>query len=176
MQTGTGQVLDGSSRVLNIASWQSTSKPRSGKGTQTCSDFSVRHFCQETWERTLSRMASRQNGVRDQASHSRKQQTARSHDILCTIQTHKRFKRTLFITFITRHCHLSTGQENNIAQPKTDEWFSCSFHFFIVVDRLAVVKCRFVAWQRVLPRNFAGVVLINSVLLNLLCLGLVLER
>ena len=78
----------------------------------------------------LSRMASRRNGVRDEAYHSRKQQTARSPDILCTIQRHKRFKRTLFITPVTRHCHLSTGQENNIAQPKTDEWFSFSFHFF----------------------------------------------
>ena len=38
-----------------------------------------------------------------------------------------------YITPITRHCHAnilpSTGQENNIAQPKTDKWFNFSSHF-----------------------------------------------
>ena len=33
----------------------------------------------------------------------------------------------------------NTGQENNIAQPKTDQWFSLSLSVFIVSDCLAVV-------------------------------------
>ena len=61
-------------------SWQSSSKPRSGKGTQTDSSVSMRHPCQKTCESTVE-MASRQNTIRDQASHSRKQQTARPHSV-----------------------------------------------------------------------------------------------
>ena len=38
-----------------------------------------------------------------------------------------------YISPITRHCHAnilpSTGQENNIAQPKTDKWFSSPSQF-----------------------------------------------
>ena len=40
----------------------------------------------------------------------------------------------------------------------TDKWFTFSLIYFIVFDRLAV-KCRFVAWQRGLPRKLAGFVL-----------------
>jgi len=47
----------------------------------------------------------------------------------------------------------NTGQENNIAETKTDKWFSFSLH---VSDRLVLFKCRFVASQRGLPRTFAG--------------------
>ena len=32
------------------ASWQSLSRPRSGKGTQTGSSISVRHSCQKAWD------------------------------------------------------------------------------------------------------------------------------
>ena len=70
-------------QYCQYASWQTLSKPRSGKGTQTNSGVSTRHSCQKTWE-ALSRMASRQNRVRDQASHLRKQQTARPHSV-CTL-------------------------------------------------------------------------------------------
>ena len=56
------------------------SKLKNGKTTQTDSAVSVRHSCQKTGE-CLSRMTSRQNGVRDQAYHTRKQQTARQHSV-----------------------------------------------------------------------------------------------
>ena len=44
MQTGTGQVLKGSSRGLNTACVPDD-KTRSGKGTKTDSGVSTRHFC-----------------------------------------------------------------------------------------------------------------------------------
>ena len=55
MQTGTGQVLDGSSRGLSTASMpaDSSSKLRSGKSTQTDSGVSMRHSCQTAWESTI---------------------------------------------------------------------------------------------------------------------------
>ena len=62
----------------------------------------------------------------------------------------------------------STGQENNISQPKTEKWFSFPSHFFFVFGRLAV-KCRFVAWQIC----WFCLVLINIVLLNLLCVWII---
>ena len=40
-------------QYCEYASWQSSSKPRSGKGTQTNSGISVRHFCPKTWESTV---------------------------------------------------------------------------------------------------------------------------
>ena len=54
MQTGTGQVLDGSSTGLNTARMpaDSSSKPRSGKGTRTNCSTSMRNSCQTTWEST----------------------------------------------------------------------------------------------------------------------------
>ena len=39
--------------VLQVSSWQTSSKPRSGKGTQTDSGVSTRHSCQKTWESTV---------------------------------------------------------------------------------------------------------------------------
>ena len=40
-------------QYCKYASWQSSSKPRSGKGTQTDSSVSMRHSCQKTWESTV---------------------------------------------------------------------------------------------------------------------------
>ena len=59
-------------------SWKKTSKPKIGKGTKP----SLASLCNTPVRKpgkALSRMASRQNRVRDEASHSRKQQTARPH-------------------------------------------------------------------------------------------------
>ena len=64
----------------------------------------------------------------------------------------------------------SIGQENSVAQPKTDKWFSFSSHFSSFFTVQLLFNCRFVAWSRGLPRKFADCVfvLINSVLLSLL--------
>ena len=40
-------------QCCKYASWQSSSKPRSGEGTQTDSGVSMRHSCQKTWESTV---------------------------------------------------------------------------------------------------------------------------
>ena len=37
-------------QYCKYASWQNSSKPRSGKGAQTDSGVSTRHSCQKTWE------------------------------------------------------------------------------------------------------------------------------
>ena len=77
------QVLDGSNRGLSTASMpadRAQAKPRSGKCTQTDSSVSETTPARKPGK-VLSRMASRKNRVRDQASHSRKQQTARPHSV-----------------------------------------------------------------------------------------------
>ena len=68
--------------------------------------------------------------------------------VMYKVQTHKRFQRTLFIR--TKHnLHVfgvisfiklqnilpNTGQENNIAQPKTEKWFGFPFlsSFFLLL-------------------------------------------
>ena len=81
MRFMTGQILDESSRGLNTASMPAD-KPQSNQGvgkvpkpipaSQPDTPIKIRG-------KALSRMASRQNRVRDQASHSRKQRTARPH-------------------------------------------------------------------------------------------------
>ena len=76
MGQAEGSVL----QVWKYGSWQSSSKPRSGRVDPK--------MIPSLWDtaarkpgRALLRMASRQNGVRDQASHLRKQQTARSYSL-----------------------------------------------------------------------------------------------
>ena len=60
---------------------------------------------------------------------------------------------------------LSTGQRNNIAQPKPDKWFCFSSYF-----SLFLFKCHFVAWGLKICRLFVlFLFLINNILLNLLC-------
>ena len=78
MQTGTGQVLDESSRGLNIASMpadRAQANQEVGKVPRPIS-ASLRHIPTRKFEKVLLTMASRQNRVRDHASHSTKQQTA----------------------------------------------------------------------------------------------------
>ena len=76
MQTGTGQVLDGASRGHNTASMPAD-KAQANQGVGKVPK-PIPAFLQDTLGRkfgnykALSRMTSRQNGVRDQASHSRK--------------------------------------------------------------------------------------------------------
>ena len=78
MQTGTGQVLVGSSSGLNTASIPADrvqAKPGTWKGTQTDSSVSMRHSCQKTWENTV------ENGQQEKQSRRssflfKKQQTA----------------------------------------------------------------------------------------------------
>ena len=82
-QIGTEQVLDGSSRGLNTPSMladRAQANQGVGKVPRADSGVSTKHPCHKTWG-TLSRIASRQNRVRDQASHSRKQQTARPYSV-----------------------------------------------------------------------------------------------
>ena len=83
MQTGTGQVLKGSSRGLNTASMAADTaqaNQRVGKVPKQI-PASPRNTSARQLGKALSRIASRQNRVRDQASHSRKQQTARPHNV-----------------------------------------------------------------------------------------------
>ena len=76
IQTRAGQVLDGSNRGLytydrgEAKEWERYPKPIPA---------SLRDTPARKLEKALSRMASQQNRVRDRASHSRKQQAARSH-------------------------------------------------------------------------------------------------
>ena len=83
MQTVTGQVLDGSSRGLNAAGMPADrAQANQGVGkVHKPIPASLRDTSATKLGKTLSRMASRQNRVRDQASHSRKQQTARPHSV-----------------------------------------------------------------------------------------------
>ena len=89
MQTGTGQVLDGSGRGLNTARMSHTANTPADRAQANQGVGKVpkpiSSSLQETPARklgkALSRMASWQNRVRDQASHSRKQQTARPHSV-----------------------------------------------------------------------------------------------
>ena len=83
MKTGTGQVLGGSSRGLNTASMpldRTQEKQGLGKAGKPIPaslwDSPAREF-----GKALSRMASRQDGLRDQTSHSRKEPTARPHSV-----------------------------------------------------------------------------------------------
>ena len=80
---GDGQVLDGSSRRPNTASMPAErAQANQGVGKvpkpipASLGDTPARKL----WK-ALSRTASRQNGVRDQAAHLRKQQTARPHSV-----------------------------------------------------------------------------------------------
>ena len=83
MQTGIAQVLDGSSRGLNTASMPAdTAQANQGAGKVP------KPILASLWNtparklgKASSKMVGRHNGVRDQALHSRKQQTARSHSV-----------------------------------------------------------------------------------------------
>ena len=74
------------------------------------------------------------------------------------------------------HCHAnilpSTGQENNIAQPKKISSLISHLIFYLFFTTELLFKCHFVVWQRRLHRKFADCVfvLIKSILLNLLCI------
>ena len=79
----TGQVLDGSSRGLNTPKCQLTEL----KQTKDLAKV-PKQFLASLWgtparkpEKTLSIMASKQNRVRDRASHSRKQQTTKLYSV-----------------------------------------------------------------------------------------------
>ena len=60
-KTQSGADWDGASlgwvkqriHYCKYVSWQSSSKPRSRKGTQTASGVSIRHSCQNIWESTV---------------------------------------------------------------------------------------------------------------------------
>ena len=83
MQTGIAQALDGSSRGLNTASMPAdTAQANQGAGKVP------KPILASLWNtparklgKASSKMVGRHNGVRDQALHSRKQQTARSHSV-----------------------------------------------------------------------------------------------
>ena len=81
MQTRTGQVLDGSSRGLSTASiCQLTAQANQGMGkVPKPIPASLRDAPSKKLGKALSRTTSRQNRVRDEVSHWRKQQTVRSH-------------------------------------------------------------------------------------------------
>ena len=65
VQTGTGQVLDGSSRGLNTANMPAVRELKQTKEWERGTDSGVsRLSCRKTWK-ALSRLFSRQNGVRD---------------------------------------------------------------------------------------------------------------
>ena len=83
MQTGTGQVLKGSSRGLNTASMAADTAQANQRVEKVPKPIpaSLRNTSARQLGKALSRMASKQNRVRDQASHSRKQQTARPHSV-----------------------------------------------------------------------------------------------
>ena len=75
------------------------------------------------------------------------------------------------ILYVLHSSKYWTGQENNVAQPKPDKWFSFSLNFFIVFDRLAVFYVLFCSLTKgITPREKKWVCfdLINNVLLNLL--------
>ena len=81
MRVILGTVLDGSSRGLNTAS-MSADRAQANQGVGKVPKpipASVRDIPARKLGKALSRMVSRQNRVRDQASHSRKQQTVRPH-------------------------------------------------------------------------------------------------
>ena len=60
------------------ASWQSTSKPQSGKGIQTDSGVSVRHSCQKTWESAVENgQEAKQSQILSFSFIKQQQQTAR---------------------------------------------------------------------------------------------------
>ena len=61
----------------------------------------------------------------------------------------------------------SAGNNNNIAPPKTDEWLSSPSHF----DRFSSFSCSFCSLIKgiTLKVRMLCFVLINSVLLNLVC-------
>ena len=64
------------------ASWQSSSKPQSGKGIQTDSGVSVRHSCQKTWESAVENGQEAKQSQRSSFSFiKQQQQTARQ----CTL-------------------------------------------------------------------------------------------
>ena len=75
MQTGTGQVLDGSSRGLSTAS-KPADRAQANQGAGKVPKPILASLCDilaRQRGKALSRMASRQNRVRDQACLSRKQ-------------------------------------------------------------------------------------------------------
>ena len=74
IQTGTGQVLDESNRGLNTASMAADRAPANQGVVKIPTPAKV-------LGKAPSRIASRQNEVRDQAFHSLKQKTARSHSV-----------------------------------------------------------------------------------------------
>ena len=67
--------------ILQVCQRTELNKPRNGKGTQNRFRRLNETLLPENLLKALSRMASRQNRVRDQASHSRKHQTARPHSV-----------------------------------------------------------------------------------------------
>ena len=82
-QTGTGQVLDGSSTGLSTASTPAE-RAQANQGVPKLAKpipSSLPDIPARQLGKALSRMASRQSGVRDQASLLRKQQTARPHSV-----------------------------------------------------------------------------------------------
>ena len=81
MQTGRGQALDGSSRGLSTASMPADrAEANQGVGKVPKPIPASKILLSENL-RNHTRMAGRQNRVRDQASHSRKRQTARPHNV-----------------------------------------------------------------------------------------------
>ena len=75
------EVLDGSSRGLSTASLPAD-RAQANQGVGKVPKLipaSLRDTSARNLGKALSRMAGRQNRVRDQASHSRKQQTVRPH-------------------------------------------------------------------------------------------------
>ena len=83
MQTGRGQDLDGSSRGLNTACMQ-PDRAQANQGVGKVNKL----IPASLWDtparklgKVLLRMARRQNRVRDQVSHSRKQQTTGPHSV-----------------------------------------------------------------------------------------------
>ena len=76
-----------------------------------------------------------------------------------TMRCHGNFGKNVMSTFF---------QALDIAQPRKDKWINCPSQFssFPLVELL--FKCRFVAWWRGLIRMLCFV-LINSIILNLLC-------
>ena len=68
-------------QYCKYGSWQSSSKPRSGKGTQTDSGISMRHSCQKTWERTVKNGKQAKWSQRSSFLLKNKQQTTRPHSV-----------------------------------------------------------------------------------------------
>ena len=112
------------------ASWQSSSKPSSGKGIQTDSGISMWHSCQNTWERRKHCQewpaGKAESDYRDQAFHSGKQQPARSHGVLWWLR-HQRPVRVGFychslLQFVTLWFpfHGSTHKHRHTLKPQWD--------------------------------------------------------